>query len=163
VAVIWSPYGELGSVLNGSDRSGCHLDLPLTPHPGSGILTGFTRLVLYLTEVLRLRHLSHPCHPLVNQVLRVRLSDSLHCFAHFPLAVITSPQIRSSGTSYCQPSSDGIYLIAVAKLLHAMVMTVVWGGHTGTKAGTLDKYSTNINFDEQIAAIYCAKRLRLYV
>ena len=29
---------------------------------------------------------------------------------------------------------------------------VVWNGHTATKAGTLDKYSTNVNFDEQIPA-----------
>ncbi|KAF8270335.1 Pre-mRNA splicing factor PRP21 like protein-domain-containing protein [Lactarius quietus] len=36
---------------------------------------------------------------------------------------------------------------------------VVWDGHTATKAGTLDKYSTNVNFDEQIAAIHRAKGL----
>lgn len=33
----------------------------------------------------------------------------------------------------------------------------VWDGHTATKAGTLDKYSTNVNFEEQIAAIHKAK------
>ncbi|KAK0459533.1 Pre-mRNA splicing factor PRP21 like protein-domain-containing protein [Desarmillaria tabescens] len=36
---------------------------------------------------------------------------------------------------------------------------VVWDGHTNTKANTLDKYSTNVNFDEQIAAIHRAKGL----
>ena len=36
---------------------------------------------------------------------------------------------------------------------------VVWDGHTATKANTLDKYSTNVNFDEQIAAIHRAKGL----
>ncbi|KAI0262914.1 Pre-mRNA splicing factor PRP21 like protein-domain-containing protein [Gloeopeniophorella convolvens] len=36
---------------------------------------------------------------------------------------------------------------------------VVWDGHTASKAGTLDKYSTNVNFDEQIAAIHRAKGL----
>jgi splicing factor 3A subunit 1 len=36
---------------------------------------------------------------------------------------------------------------------------VVWDGHTASKANTLDKYSTNVNFDEQIAAIYRAKGL----
>ncbi|KAH9977204.1 Pre-mRNA splicing factor PRP21 like protein-domain-containing protein [Lactifluus volemus] len=36
---------------------------------------------------------------------------------------------------------------------------VVWDGHTATKAGTIDKYSTNVNFDEQIAAIHRAKGL----
>ena len=43
---------------------------------------------------------------------------------------------------------------------------VVWEGHTthtATKAGTLDKYSTNVNFDEQIAAIHRAKGLGPYV
>lgn len=40
---------------------------------------------------------------------------------------------------------------------------VVWDGHTATKAGTLDKYSTNVNFDEQIAAIHRAKGLGPYV
>ncbi|KAI0319830.1 Pre-mRNA splicing factor PRP21 like protein-domain-containing protein [Amylostereum chailletii] len=35
----------------------------------------------------------------------------------------------------------------------------VWDGHTASKAGTLDKYSTNVNFDEQIAAIHRAKGL----
>ena len=36
---------------------------------------------------------------------------------------------------------------------------VVWDGHTATKAGTMDKFSTNVNFDEQIAAIQRAKGL----
>lgn len=36
---------------------------------------------------------------------------------------------------------------------------VVWDGHTASKAGTLDKYSTQVNFDEQIAAIHRAKGL----
>ena len=36
---------------------------------------------------------------------------------------------------------------------------VVWDGHTAKKANTLDKYSTNVNFDEQIAAIHRAKCL----
>ncbi|KAI0078180.1 hypothetical protein K474DRAFT_1660836 [Panus rudis PR-1116 ss-1] len=36
---------------------------------------------------------------------------------------------------------------------------VVWDGHTATKATTLDKFSTNVNFDEQIAAIHRAKGL----
>jgi splicing factor 3A subunit 1 len=36
---------------------------------------------------------------------------------------------------------------------------VVWDGHTASKANTLDKFSTNVNFDEQIAAIYRAKGL----
>ena len=36
---------------------------------------------------------------------------------------------------------------------------VVWDGHTATKAGTLDKFQTNVNFDEQIAAIHRAKGL----
>ncbi|KAK0210563.1 Pre-mRNA splicing factor PRP21 like protein-domain-containing protein [Desarmillaria ectypa] len=36
---------------------------------------------------------------------------------------------------------------------------VVWDGHTNSKANTLDKYSTNVNFDEQIAAIHRAKGL----
>src|SRR5258707_7977814 len=40
---------------------------------------------------------------------------------------------------------------------------VVWDGHTATKAGTLDKYSSNVNFDEQIAAIHRAKGLGPYV
>ncbi|KAF8321656.1 hypothetical protein DL93DRAFT_2093642 [Clavulina sp. PMI_390] len=35
----------------------------------------------------------------------------------------------------------------------------VWDGHTATKASTQDKYSTNVNFDEQIAAIHRAKGL----
>ncbi|KAF9050687.1 hypothetical protein BDZ89DRAFT_940258 [Hymenopellis radicata] len=35
----------------------------------------------------------------------------------------------------------------------------VWDGHTASKANTLDKYSTNVNFDEQIAAIHRAKGL----
>ncbi|KAJ8481239.1 hypothetical protein ONZ51_g6135 [Trametes cubensis] len=36
---------------------------------------------------------------------------------------------------------------------------IVWDGHTATKANTLDKFSTNVNFDEQIAAIHRAKGL----
>ena len=36
---------------------------------------------------------------------------------------------------------------------------VVWDGHTATKATTMDKFSTNVNFDEQIAAIHRAKGL----
>ncbi|KAF5324685.1 hypothetical protein D9611_004360 [Ephemerocybe angulata] len=36
---------------------------------------------------------------------------------------------------------------------------VVWDGHTASKAGTLDKFSNNVNFDEQIAAIHRAKGL----
>jgi splicing factor 3A subunit 1 len=36
---------------------------------------------------------------------------------------------------------------------------VVWDGHTASKADTLDKFSTNVNFDEQIAAIHRAKGL----
>lgn len=39
----------------------------------------------------------------------------------------------------------------------------VWDGHTASKANTLDKYSTNVNFDEQIAAIHRAKGLGPYV
>lgn len=39
----------------------------------------------------------------------------------------------------------------------------VWDGHTATKAATQDKYSTNVNFDEQIAAIHKAKGLGAYV
>ncbi|KZV70464.1 hypothetical protein PENSPDRAFT_752522 [Peniophora sp. CONT] len=35
----------------------------------------------------------------------------------------------------------------------------VWDGHTASKEGTLNKYSTNVNFDEQIAAIHRAKGL----
>lgn len=35
----------------------------------------------------------------------------------------------------------------------------VWDGHTASKASTLDKFSTNVNFDEQIAAIHRAKGL----
>ncbi|KAI9457747.1 hypothetical protein BJY52DRAFT_1223670 [Lactarius psammicola] len=38
---------------------------------------------------------------------------------------------------------------------------VVRDGHIATKAGTLDKYSKNVNFDEQIAAIRRAKGLGL--
>jgi splicing factor 3A subunit 1 len=41
--------------------------------------------------------------------------------------------------------------------------TVVWDGYTATKADTLDKYLTNVNFGEQIAAIHCAKGLGPYV
>ncbi|KAJ7219077.1 Pre-mRNA splicing factor PRP21 like protein-domain-containing protein, partial [Mycena pura] len=36
---------------------------------------------------------------------------------------------------------------------------VVWDGHTNSKATALDKFSTNVNFDEQIAAIHRAKGL----
>ncbi|KAK7693235.1 hypothetical protein QCA50_002801 [Cerrena zonata] len=36
---------------------------------------------------------------------------------------------------------------------------VVWDGHTASKANTLDKFSSNVNFDEQIAAIHRAKGL----
>ncbi|KAG8831478.1 SF3a splicing factor complex subunit [Serendipita sp. 399] len=36
---------------------------------------------------------------------------------------------------------------------------VVWDGHTASKTGTMDKYQTNVNFDEQIAAIHRAKGL----
>ncbi|TFK55258.1 hypothetical protein OE88DRAFT_1622827 [Heliocybe sulcata] len=36
---------------------------------------------------------------------------------------------------------------------------VVWDGHTASKASTQDKFSTNVNFDEQIAAIHRAKGL----
>jgi splicing factor 3A subunit 1 len=36
---------------------------------------------------------------------------------------------------------------------------VVWDGHTATKVATMDKFSTNVNFDEQIAAIHRAKGL----
>ncbi|OCH95633.1 hypothetical protein OBBRIDRAFT_816514 [Obba rivulosa] len=36
---------------------------------------------------------------------------------------------------------------------------VVWDGHTASKANTLDKFSTNANIDEQIAAIHRAKGL----
>jgi len=36
---------------------------------------------------------------------------------------------------------------------------VVWDGHTATKVSTMDKFSTNVNFDEQIAAIHRAKGL----
>lgn len=36
---------------------------------------------------------------------------------------------------------------------------VVWDGHTASKAGTLDKYQSNVNFDEQIAAIHKSKGL----
>ncbi|KAF9521059.1 hypothetical protein BS47DRAFT_1370221 [Hydnum rufescens UP504] len=35
----------------------------------------------------------------------------------------------------------------------------VWDGHTASKANTLDKYQTNVNFDEQIAAIHKAHGL----
>ncbi|KDR73452.1 hypothetical protein GALMADRAFT_227902 [Galerina marginata CBS 339.88] len=36
---------------------------------------------------------------------------------------------------------------------------VVWDGHTASKANTLDKFSRNVNTDEQIAAIHRAKGL----
>ncbi|KZS98947.1 hypothetical protein SISNIDRAFT_447772 [Sistotremastrum niveocremeum HHB9708] len=34
---------------------------------------------------------------------------------------------------------------------------VVWDGHTATKAGTMDRFQSNVNFDEQIKAIHRAK------
>lgn len=34
---------------------------------------------------------------------------------------------------------------------------VVWDGHTASKAGTLDKFQSNANLEEQIAAIHKAK------
>jgi splicing factor 3A subunit 1 len=40
---------------------------------------------------------------------------------------------------------------------------VVWDGHIATKVGTMDKYQTNVNLDEQIAAIHRAKGLGQYV
>jgi splicing factor 3A subunit 1 len=36
---------------------------------------------------------------------------------------------------------------------------VVWDGHTASKENTLNKFQTNVNFDEQIAAIHRAKGL----
>lgn len=36
---------------------------------------------------------------------------------------------------------------------------VVWDGHTASKLNTLDKFSRNVNTDEQIAAIHRAKGL----
>ena len=36
------------------------------------------------------------------------------------------------------------------------------GCHTAMKAGTLSKYPINVNFNEQIAAIHCAKGLGPY-
>lgn len=36
---------------------------------------------------------------------------------------------------------------------------VVWDGHTASKAGTMDKFQTNVNLDEQIAAIHRAHGL----
>jgi len=36
---------------------------------------------------------------------------------------------------------------------------LVWDGHTASKANTLDKFATNNNFDEQIAAIHRSKGL----
>lgn len=35
----------------------------------------------------------------------------------------------------------------------------VWDGHTASKANTLDKFQSNVNFDEQIAAIHKAHGL----
>ena len=35
----------------------------------------------------------------------------------------------------------------------------VWDGHTASKDRTLDKYQSNVNFEEQIAAIHRAKGL----
>ncbi|KAF8969799.1 Pre-mRNA splicing factor PRP21 like protein-domain-containing protein [Flammula alnicola] len=40
---------------------------------------------------------------------------------------------------------------------------VVWDGHTSSKANTLDKFSTNVNTDEQIASIHRRKGLGPYV
>lgn len=40
---------------------------------------------------------------------------------------------------------------------------LVWDGHTASKANTLDKFATNNNFDEQIAAIHRSKGLGPYV
>lgn len=40
---------------------------------------------------------------------------------------------------------------------------VIWDGHTASKENTLNKYQTNVNFDEQIAAIHRAKGLGPYV
>lgn len=40
---------------------------------------------------------------------------------------------------------------------------VVWDGHTASKANTLDRFSTNVNFDEQIAAIHRSKGVGPYV
>lgn len=34
---------------------------------------------------------------------------------------------------------------------------VIWDGHTASKSTTMDKYATNSNIDEQIAAIHRAK------
>ena len=39
---------------------------------------------------------------------------------------------------------------------------VVWDGHTASKDKTLDKFSSNVNFEEQIAAIHRAKGLGPY-
>lgn len=39
----------------------------------------------------------------------------------------------------------------------------VWDGHTASKEKTLDKFQTNSNIDEQIAAIHRAKGLAGYV
>lgn len=36
---------------------------------------------------------------------------------------------------------------------------VVWDGHTASKVGTMDKYQTNVNLEEQIAAIHRSKGL----
>lgn len=36
---------------------------------------------------------------------------------------------------------------------------VVWDGHTASKDKTLDKFQTNVNFEEQIAAIHRSKGL----
>jgi splicing factor 3A subunit 1 len=36
---------------------------------------------------------------------------------------------------------------------------VVWDGHTASKVATQDRFSTSVNFDEQIAAIMRAKGL----
>ena len=37
----------------------------------------------------------------------------------------------------------------------------MWDGHTATKVAMMGKFSTNVNFDEQIAAIHRAKGLGL--
>lgn len=36
---------------------------------------------------------------------------------------------------------------------------IAWDGYTATKEGTVDKFRTNVNFDEQIASIWKAKGL----
>lgn len=36
---------------------------------------------------------------------------------------------------------------------------LIWDGHISSSTGTMDKYQTNVNLDEQIAAIHRAKGL----